>query len=131
MPFSLDERHILAAEENLMVRFPDSFRTKMMKENGGEIETDADAWNLYPFSDPSDKKRLKRTFNDICRETEHARKWTNFPDSAIAIGGNGSGDQLVFIKSADSEALSNEVYKWSHSTGDLELFRSDFKELTL
>lgn len=106
MPFPVDERYIAQTETKLAVKFPNSFREKMMKENGGEIEAPADAWALYPFFDSSDKKRVKRTSNDIVRETENALKWDRFPVNAVAIGANGSGDQLIFLKdNSDTNVL--------------------------
>jgi len=80
MPFPINEKYIIATEEKLRVKFPESFRAKMMEKNGGEVETPPDAWRLYPFLDTSDKKRLKRTCNDIVRETTNAKGWIGFPE---------------------------------------------------
>ena len=130
MPFQLDEKFILQTEEKIGVKFPMSFREKMIKENGGEIETDEDVWTLYPFFDNSDKKRIKRTINDIIRETEQARSWEDFPKEVVAIGSNGGGDQLVFIIQSDNPIqLDNKVYWWDHETGDLNAVADDFAEL--
>ena len=64
MAFPVEERFIRAPEEKLRVRFPPSFVAKMLKDNGGEVEAGppgADwCWQLFPFLDTSDKKRLKR-----------------------------------------------------------------------
>lgn len=89
MPFPVEEQYIIQTERKLSVTFPDSFRKKMMRENGGEILTEVDDWQLYPFLDASDRKRLTRTANDIVRETEQAREWRDFPEAAVAIGENG------------------------------------------
>jgi hypothetical protein len=70
MPFPVDEKYVIQTEQKLGVRFPDSFREKMQTDNGGLVVTLPDAWTLYPFFDTSDKKRLKRTSNDLVRETE-------------------------------------------------------------
>jgi hypothetical protein len=32
-----------------------------------------DVWNLHPILDPSDRKHLKRSCNDVLRETEFMR----------------------------------------------------------
>ena len=107
MPFPVDESAILSAEKKLGVRFPEAFRVKMMSENGGELKTETEDWLLHPFFDTSSKKRLKRTCNDIVRETASAQEWYGFPGNAIAIGTNGCGDQLVFLRETDgSEVLS-------------------------
>jgi len=131
MPFPLEEKYILQTEEKLSVTFPPSFRERMIKKNGGEVTTPSDAWNLYPFEDTSDQKRIKRTSNDIVRETTIAREWANFPTEAIAIGSNGCGDQLIFIRSADdSLKLDNSVFWWDHETGKIDKIADDFKEIT-
>ena len=114
MPFPVDEKYIQQTEQKLGVKFPASFRDKMMKENGGSVGTPLDAWGLYPFMDTSDKKRLKRTCNDILRETASGRDSSSFPQDAIAIGANGGGDQLVLIPSDDPAVLHNAVFWWDH-----------------
>jgi hypothetical protein len=134
MPFPVDEKYVLNTEEQLKVKFPVSFpvsfREKMMKENGGTVETSPDAWDLYPFFDTSDKKRIKRTSNNIFRETNVAREWDTFPKDAIAIGANGSGDQLIFMRSSvDPQKCENTVYWWDHETGDINKIANDFKEI--
>ena len=96
MPFPVDEIFIKQTEEKLGVEFPSSFKAKMMMDNGGELATEEDDWQLFPFFDSSDKKRLSRTANNIVRETEVAKKWPNFPANCTAIASNGSGDLLVF-----------------------------------
>jgi hypothetical protein len=130
MPFPLDESHIIATETKLGVKFPPSFRQRMMRDNGGEVETGDDPWQLYPFLDNSDRKRLARTCNDIVRETQNARGLDTFPADAIAIGANGSGDQLVLFKNSENEsALSSIVYWWDHETGRTYKVAKDFSEL--
>ena len=129
MPFPVDEKYIQQAEQKLGVRFPASFRERMMQDNGGEVETPPDAWQLYPFMDTSDKKRLKRTCNDIARETASAKQWDSFPQDAIAIGSNGCGDQLVLTLSDDSGVLQNAVFWWDHETGEIHKIADDFSQL--
>ena len=63
MAFPVDEKYIENAEIELGVKFPDSFRKKMMKVNGGGVEVSTDYFELHPFYDASDKKRIKRTCN--------------------------------------------------------------------
>ena len=129
MPFPVDEKYILQTEQKLGTRFPASFREKMMQDNGGEVETPPDSWELYPFLDVSDKKRLKRTCNDIVRKTVGAKEWDNFPQGAVAIGANGGGDQLVFLASDDSAVLQDAVFWWDHETGAVYKVADDFAEL--
>ena len=130
MPFPVDEKYIQQAEGKLGVKFPASFRERMMKDNGGEVESPPDAWQLYPFMDSSDKKRLKRTCNDITRETASAKQWYSFPPDAIAIGANGGGDHLVLIPSDDPAVLQDAVFWWDHETGEIHKVADDFRELT-
>jgi hypothetical protein len=131
MPFPTDEKYVEATEEKLGVRFPESFRKKMIAENGGEVETPPDAWILYPFYDTSDRKRIARTCNDIVRETESARGWTGFPPDAVAIGSNGGGDQLIMLRSfSNPEVLDQRVFWWDHETGDVHPVANDFSELS-
>ena len=129
MPFPIDEKYILQTEQKLGTKFPASFREKMMRDNGGEIEAFEDTWELHPFFDTSDKKRLKRTCNDIVRETASAKEWDNFPTGAVAIGANGCGDQLVFLPSDNPAILQDAVFWWDHETGDVERIADDFEEL--
>jgi len=130
MPFPVDEKYIQQTEQKLGVRFPVSFRERMMQDNGGEVETPQDTWQVYPFMDTSDKKRIKRTCNDITRETASARQWASFPQEAVAIGANGSGDQLVLLPSADPGILQDAVFWWDHETGAVNKVAEDFKELS-
>lgn len=124
MPFDLAEPFLLAAERELGARLPTSYRLAMLRENGGEIETDDDGWQQYPIADTSDRKRLSRSANHILKETESCRGWARFPDNAVAIAGNGAGDQLVLLRL--NEAFAPEVYAWLHESGELEKVADDF-----
>lgn len=124
MPFDLAEPFLLAAERELGARLPKSYRLAMLRENGGEIETDDDGWQQYPIADTSDRKRLSRSANHILKETESCRGWARFPENAVAIAGNGAGDQLVLL--IQNEAFAPEVYAWLHESGELEKVADDF-----
>ena len=129
MPFPLDEKFILQTETELEVSFPKGFRQKMMQENGGEINTPYDYFELFPFYDTSDRKRIKRTaVSNIEKETTSAKSWPGFPTNAITIGSNGSGDLLIFLEK-ENKQLGNEVYVWDHETRQLILVAHDFGEL--
>jgi hypothetical protein len=130
MPFPVDIKYVNETERKLGVKFPPSYVTRMVKSNGGDVQTPPDAWILYPIFDTSDKKRLKRTCNDVMRETKSANDWPDFPPDAVAIGANGGGDQLVFMPQSDApELLSHEVYWWDHETGELHKVADDFGDL--
>lgn len=131
MAFPVEEKYIIETEKELGLRFPRTFREKMKKENGGEIETANDSWTIHPFFDKSDIKRLKRTTNNIILETKNSREWDNFPPTGIAIGDNGSGDKLVLLPIDNKPTeLSEKIYLWSHATGELTEVADDISELT-
>jgi hypothetical protein len=73
MPFPLDSKYIIVTELELGVVFPDSFKSKMTIENGGQLMTEEDDWQLFPFFDKSDNKRMSKTCNHIVLETKQAR----------------------------------------------------------
>lgn len=131
MPFPVDRLSIAATEVKLGVTFPLSFVTRMLPRNGGEIHAAGDIWELHPFLDTSDRKRLKRTCNDIVHETRWSRSMAaDFPQEAVSIASNGGGDQLVFMPAAASPGhLQDRVYLWDHETGDLSEVARDFSEL--
>jgi hypothetical protein len=122
MPFPVESKLIVATEEKLGVKFPASFHQGMCEMNGGEVDTGTDMWRLFPIFDTSDKKRLKRTANDIVRETASAKEWSGFPTVAIAIGSNGSGNLLLMLPDEDDETkLKDVVFSWNHETGDIRV----------
>ncbi len=131
MPFPVDIKYIIETEQELGLTFPDSFKSKMTQENGGQLMTEDDNWQLFPFLDKSDKKRMSRTCNHIVLESKQARLWDNFPDNGIAIASNGSGDILILLPSDnDNKKLKEEVYLWQHETGDIRQVAKTIVELT-
>jgi hypothetical protein len=127
VPFDLNENYVVQAEEKLSARLPESYRCAMIVANGGEVATEEDDWRLYPILDSSDKKRLARTCNDIVAKTRACADWLGFPAQSAAIGGNGSGDQLVLIRNGDK--FEPAVYVWSHETSDIRKAADDFSDL--
>ncbi len=127
MPFPVEERYIMETEANLNVKFPIKFKLKMKEDNGGEIEKDDFYYELFPFFDKLDKKRISRTCNHIELETQNAQEWENFPRNAIAIGEDGGGNYAVLIHNGNGE-LGEEVYDWFHETGELEEVAKSIEE---
>ena len=127
MAFPIEEKYIIETEKQLNLQFPPIFKNKMIIENGGEIETDEDLWNLYPFFDKSDKKRISRTCNHIILETQNAKEWNNFPKNAIVIAGNETGDKLILIKTQNK--LEEAIYIWYHDDGEIEKLFENIHEL--
>ncbi len=120
MPFPVDPKFIDQAEAKLGTSFPMEYRKRMSALNGGEIQTGEDHWQLYPFFDTSDKKRLKRTANDIVRETASARGWAEFPGDAVAVASNGFGDLAILVPvEHGSRDLQDVVFRWNHETGEV------------
>jgi len=130
MPFPVDLKYIIETEKELGLVFPDSFKSKMTQANGGELMTEDDDWQLFPFFDKSDNKRMSRTCNHIILETKQARSWDNFPHNGIAIASNGSGDNLILLPSDnDNKKLKNEIYLWQHETGEIQELAKTIDEL--
>ena len=127
MPFNLSEEQLVQSEKTLGCKLPTEYREAMKTDNGGEASTEEDDWEFYPIKDTSDRKRLSRTCNDIITETESCRGFGNFPENALAIAGNGLGDQMVFIR--ESGHYQNTVYLWLHETGELQVLAASFNEI--
>lgn len=127
MPFNLSEEQLVLTEKELGSSLPHEYREAMKSDNGGEAQTEEDDWELYPIKDTSDRKRISRTCNHIIVETESCRGFGNFPENAIAIAGNGLGDQMVFIK--ESGQYQSTVYLWLHETGELQELAASFSEI--
>ena len=132
MPFPVDVKWISQTEEKFGVRFPASFVTAMSKMNGGSVKTRIDQFDLFPFLDASERKRIQRTCGSIDRETTTARRdWSGFPQDAVAIGANGGGDLLILIPMTDHpDTLQHTVYWWDHETGEVEDVADDFNDLS-
>ncbi len=130
MSFPVDIKYIIEMEHELGLVFPDSFKSKMTKENGGELMTEDDDWQLYPFFDKSDNKRMSRTCNHIVLETKQAREWHNFPYNGIAIASNRSGDNLILLPTDnDNKKLRDEIYLWKHETSEVHEVAKNINEL--
>jgi len=54
----------------------------------------------------------------VVHETEEARAWPGFPEGAVAIASNGSGDQLVLL-AAPGGGLDEAPWRWDHETREL------------
>ena len=128
MAFPVETKFIEKAEAELGAKFPASFREKMMRLNGGGVEVETDYFELHPFYDTSDKKRIKRTCNSIVHETKTARDHYRLPKNLIVIGNNGGGDVLVY-KIEENGEIDPTVYWFDHETEELVFAASDFSEL--
>lgn len=138
MAFPVEEEFIEKAEAELGVRFPDSFRNKMMELNGGcvvipddeeEDEDIASYYELNPFYDTSDKNRIKRTCNSIVHETKTYREQYGLPNHLIVLA-DCDGDLLVY-KIEEGGAIDPKVYWRDQDTEELVIIADDFSELTV
>lgn len=128
MSFPIDEKYIKETESELNVEFPTEFKTRMIKSNGGELVTDEFEFELYPFFDKSDRKRISRTCNHIGLETKNAREWDGFPKNGIAIASDGFGNQIILIHNGNG-ILKNEIYFWDHETREIKKIAGSINEL--
>lgn len=128
MAFSVEEKFVELAEAELGAKFPESFRSRMIKSNGGCVEVSDDYYELNPFYDTSDKKRIKRTCNSIVHETKTYRGHYGLPHDLIVLGGNGGGDLLVY-KIEEGGKVDPKVYWRNRDTEELVIVANDFTEL--
>ncbi len=119
MPFPIDEKYIIETESELNVKFPLEFKNRMKKSNGGKLVTNEFEFELYPFFDKSDRKRISRTCNHIALETKNAREWNGFPEYGIAIGSDGFGNLIILTHNGDG-ILTDEIYFWNHEIAQME-----------
>jgi hypothetical protein len=120
MAFPIDQKYIVDTESELSVKFPTEFKIRMIKSNGGELLISREfEFELHPFFDKSDRKRISRTCNHIGLETKKAREWNGFPENGIAIGKDGFGNKLILTHNGNGN-LTDELYFWNHETGKVE-----------
>lgn len=130
MPFPVQEQYIREAEEQLGLKLPRSYRDKLRVANGGEACLDGESWQFYPVRDSSERKRSSRTCNDLVQETRSAREWSGFPEDAVAIAFDGSGDLLILTQDDSSEpTLSPVVQRWDHETRKSRVVCSHVSEI--
>ena len=101
----------------------------MIKSNGGELLiSDEFEFELYPFFDKTDRKRISRTCNHIGLETKNARKWNGFPENGIAIGADGFGNQLILTHNGNGN-LNEALYFWNHETRQVKKIAESINKL--
>ena len=121
MPFPITVAQIAKTEAKTGFTFPRGMKSRFTRDNGGEVEAGGDCWQLIPFLDNTDRKRLARSCNDIVRETARMREWRGFPADAFVVAQNGGGDYLIIRPDADgSKQLGEMVYFRDHETGEHE-----------
>lgn len=127
MPFPITAAEIAKTETKTGFTFPPGIKSRLSKDNGGEVELAGDTWQLIPFLDASDRKRLARTCSDVVRETARMRGWRGFPPDAFVVAQNGAGDCLIIRPDAEgSTQLGEMIYRWDHETCDHEPVADSF-----
>lgn len=136
MAFPVEEKFIELAEAELGIKFPESFRDKMLKLNGGCVllsdedemdENEVGYYELNPFYDTSDKKRIKRTCNSIVHETKTHREQYGLPQNLIVLA-DSDGELLVY-KIEENGTIDPKVYWRARDTEELVVVADDFSEL--
>ena len=117
MALPTHQKSIDNAEASLGLSLPAWLKERLIRENGGEIETGEDIWQLFSVLDTSDRKTASRSATNIVSETKSAHTWTGFPPNAIAIADNGTGDLLILLAD-ESGQLGPEVYLWMHDSDE-------------
>ncbi|WP_179333041.1 SMI1/KNR4 family protein [Winogradskyella costae] len=131
MPFPVDEKYIEETESELNVKFPTEFKNRKIKLNGGELLISSEfEFELHPFFDKSDRKRISRTCNHIGLETKNAREWNGFPENGIAIGADGFGNKLILTHNGNGN-LTDQLYFWNHETRKVEKIAESVNKLNI
>ena len=95
MAFDLSEDQLESTEADVGAVFPQSYRQRMMRSNGGEVFANVDYWNLIPIRNKSERKRLSRTASHVLAETKSFSEWSIWHDNAYVIAENETGDPNV------------------------------------
>lgn len=118
--FPVESSYIEKLERRMGLEFPEIYKKRMMEENGGEIKTAGQIWQLFPFFDESDIHRMIYTCDHIGISTIFARKWVHFPQGAVAIGSNSLGDMLILLPEKHHPyRLAESVYIWNRQKGEV------------
>jgi hypothetical protein len=125
MAFPTTVDRIAAAEAQLGAKLPAEYRNRLLSNNGGELETAEDVWQVFPVFDDTDRKRAGRSANHIVPETSQAARWPGFPGGAVAVASNGSGDLLVFLPGSNG-TFNGRLQHWSHDSQECTPTALDF-----
>jgi hypothetical protein len=127
--FPVDREMLRKTETKLGRRLPESYVRRITRDNGGYVEdAGGGVWWLHPVHDDSDRRRLKRSTNDVLRETAFAREYPGFPEHGLAIAVNDYGDRLVLMPEG-SDQFGSTVHCYDHENGQLGILSKDFGDL--
>ncbi|MBC1457731.1 SMI1/KNR4 family protein [Listeria newyorkensis] len=111
---------LVKLEQELGIRFSSEYRELVQLVNAPEFGE----WLFYPVKDA---RNLKKTFDDVARNTKLARE-NGLSNAFIAIAEDGTGD-LLCLRIGNSGELLREVYVWLHETGECEQTYRDLGEM--
>jgi len=117
------------AEATLGTRLPESFRRYLLKDGPAEIDILGLSWDLNPIIAANSIEPSRVGSSAIVAETMNARECDGFPNGAVAVGSDGSGNCLVFLPTDRHLALGDALYVWWHEGPELELVANDFSEV--
>jgi len=127
MPDQADKSFVENAENELDVKFPDSYRTKMLRVNGGHVYLPNQCFELHPLYNSKD---IKRTCVNVVYATKKAHEQYSVPSNLIVLGNDGNSNLLVYKIDGNGE-LDPAVYLFDHETRDVTFITGDFQELEL
>ena len=128
MAFPIDEKQIRHLEESLGSPLPESYKSFMLPNNGGEIELADLDWELHPIRDTTDRKRIARTTSHVLVENQSYAEWDNAAPDTLSIGDDGCGNRIVLQK-LDGK-YQDEIFVWDHETGELTKLADSISEAT-
>ena len=113
MGLPVGEELIAEAEAKLGRRLPEGFRERTKQANGGTAVKIGGKWfELYPVWDPTNRKTVRRSFNNVVRETESLYRALGefLPEGGVVLGSNAYGDPLILLP-------DESLVIWGHRTG--------------
>ena len=132
IPSPASEESIQETELVLKIKFPPSYREKMLRENGGELKLKEGVFHLIPVrgSGGGGETGAKAAAHDVVGATKEQKKNYTFPSDGTAFAANDAGDHLVFVKEYyHSDKLKNGVFLWNKKIGFVKRVAEDFSKL--
>jgi hypothetical protein len=130
IPSPASEESIQETEAALKIKFPPSYREKMLRENGGDLQLKEGVFHLIPVRTSGHEAGAIAAAHDVVGATKEQKKNYTFPNDGIAFAANDAGDTLVFVKEYyHSDKLKNGVFLWNKKIGFVKRVAEDFSKL--
>lgn len=121
MALPISQEMIARTEQVMGVIFPSVYKMHMSRQNGGYATLDGDQWRIHPIRDTTDRRSIRRSSEDVQRETKTAiEDGLGFPPDGIAIACNDAGD-ILFLKREGPRA-SERLWVFRLRGGEVGLF---------